>query len=37
MVSEIKYINGVVTNEPVKYEKEPVEVQDFRNITDRFE
>ena len=26
----------VIRNEPVEFEKEPVEVQDFRKITDRF-
>ena len=26
----------LVTNEPVEFEKEPVEVQDYRKITDHF-
>ena len=26
----------LVTNEPVEFEKQPVEVQDFRRITDHF-
>ena len=29
-------IIGVVTNEPVEFEKRPVEVEDFRRIADLY-